>query len=58
MRGALGLVNAPVCEEPAGSGYYAEADINGDGVGPDIADVVHLVSYMFQPPNPAPEPCP
>ncbi|MFH1686339.1 MAG: hypothetical protein ABIE70_02305, partial [bacterium] len=24
------------------------ADINGNGVGPDIEDLVYLVSYMFQ----------
>jgi len=29
-------------------------DTNGDGVGPDIADLVHLTSYMFQPPSPPP----
>jgi len=29
-------------------------DINHDGVGPDIADLVHLVSYMFQPPSDPP----
>jgi len=23
-------------------------DVNGDGIGPDIADLVHLVIYMFQ----------
>jgi len=32
-------------------------DVNGDGKGPDIADLVHLVSYMFQggPAAPCPE---
>ena len=37
----------PVCEDPAGSGYYSEADIDGSGTGPDIADLVALVNYMF-----------
>ena len=37
----------PPCEEPVGSGYYAEADIDGSGTGPDIADLVALVNYMF-----------
>ncbi|HOP06293.1 MAG TPA: T9SS type A sorting domain-containing protein [candidate division Zixibacteria bacterium] len=27
---------------------YIPGDINGDGVGPDISDLVCLVSYMFQ----------
>jgi hypothetical protein len=26
---------------------WNEADINGDGTGPDISDLVHLVDYMF-----------
>ncbi len=34
-----------------------EADINGDGAGPDISDLVDLVSYMFQG-GPPPADCP
>ncbi len=31
-----------------GSGEYDCADINNDGTGPDITDLVYLVDYMFQ----------
>ena len=34
-----------------------EADIDGNGVGPDIADLIHLVNYMFQE-GPPPAMCP
>lgn len=27
---------------------YLPGDINGDFIGPDIADLIHLVTYMFQ----------
>ena len=40
---------APQCAE--------EADIDGNGAGPDIADLVHLVNYMFAG-GPAPADCP
>lgn len=40
---------APECAE--------EADVNGDGAGPDIADLVDLVDYMFQG-GPPPADCP
>jgi len=33
-------------------------DIDGNLTFSDIADLVYLVNYMFQPPSPAPVPCP
>ena len=33
------------CIEPPD--YKPESDINGDGAGPDISDLVALVNYMF-----------
>ena len=47
----------PSCEEPAGSGYFPECDIDGNLTGPDIADLVYLVNFMFNA-GPAPVPCP
>ena len=32
-------------------------DVNGNGAGPDIADLVYLVAYMFSS-GPAPVECP
>jgi hypothetical protein len=38
--------------------YYAETDVNGDGTcTPDIADLIYLVTYMFQD-GPDLVPCP
>ena len=34
-----------------------EADVNGDGNGPNIQDLTHLVAYLFGG-GPAPAPCP
>jgi len=42
-----------VCPLPPG--FIFAADVNGDGTGPDIADLVHMVTYMFQE---GPEPIP
>ena len=52
----------PVCDMPydpdCPEHYYAEADIDGNGTCvPDIADLVWLVTYMFQE-GPALVPCP
>ncbi|MFH1687706.1 MAG: hypothetical protein ABIE70_09320 [bacterium] len=42
---------APACME--------EADVDGNGDGPDIADLIYLNSYMFgDPQGPAPAACP
>jgi len=47
----------PLCEEPAGSGYFPETDIDANMTGPDIAALVYLVNFMFNG-GPAPVPCP
>jgi hypothetical protein len=39
---------APLCLE--------EADIDGDGTGPDVSDLIYLVTYMFSS-GPAPAGC-
>lgn len=40
--------SGPVCYEIGGCCVGLADDANYDGVGPDIADLVYLVSYMFQ----------
>ncbi len=52
----------PVCDEPYSpecpEHYFAETDVNGDGVcTPDIADLIYMVSFMFQE-GPPLVPCP
>ena len=42
-----------VCPLPPG--FIFASDVNGDGAGPDIADLIHMVTYMFQE---GPEPVP
>ena len=44
------------CDESGGC-RTPLADINHDGAGPDISDLVYMVSYMFSG-GPAPVPCP
>lgn len=46
--GATGPWSDPLTIAITPSCCHLRADVNGDGAGPDIADLVYLVSFMFQ----------
>jgi uncharacterized protein (TIGR02145 family) len=49
------MVSVLLCVPTAQTVASNCADINNDGTGPDIADLIHLVTYMFQNGPPPPQ---